>query len=199
MERIKEHYFIQVQAIMKIPMTVNDFCKDVNKLWDEFSKTTNESFIEMNKVMKKFNDFCCSTVDKFQDHVSECTKQGIQNVNLIYMIMLCGGLFTISNTDVVKNMKFIPMKNFPERFRAFEVQYHSKLIQSHPDNKTGNGGAHNDNSSLGKFLRNPSKLFPDNSKDAGSKDDSSNISEFSQSFVSYYGEEEDNKDNEGPI
>lgn len=125
-ESFREKYLIRIMSSMTIPLTINDFCTKTNKMWNDYAKDTLEGCIEFNQVFIDFNDFCCETTLDFHNKVTLCMKSGFQMANLAYMILLCGGLFSVNDYELVKGFKLVSVKEYNVKCREFEVKYYKQ-------------------------------------------------------------------------
>lgn len=54
-------------------------------------------------------------------------KSGFQMANIAYMILFCGGLFSINSYDLVKGFKFVSVRDYNVKCREFQVKYYNRV------------------------------------------------------------------------
>ena len=126
-ESFREKYQIRIISSMAIPLTITDFCAKTNLIWNNYAKDTLDGCQDLNQVFSDFNNFCCETTLDFHNKVAQCMKSGFQMANLAYMILFCGGLFSINSYDLIKGFKFVSVRDYNVKCREFQVKYYTRV------------------------------------------------------------------------
>ena len=118
---IKDKYYLNVLAKLKVEPTFNDFFYYVKNKFDVRMK---DCIVKTEKNMESIinlHTFFCENITEYYHNVLETYYQSNRITNLMLLIFWTGGRFNIRDFDDLVKYKVIALKEFDLKYREFRL------------------------------------------------------------------------------
>ena len=118
---IKDKYYLNVLAKLKVDPTFNDF---FNYVKNKFDVRMKECILKTEKNIESIinlHTFFCDNITGYYHNVLETYYQSNRITNLMLLIFWTGGRFNIKDFDDLVKYKVIALKEFDLKYREFRL------------------------------------------------------------------------------
>jgi hypothetical protein len=118
---IKDKYYLNVLAKLKVEPTFNDF---FNYVKNKFDVRMKDCILKTEKNMESIinlHTFFCENITEYYHNVLETYYQSNRITNLMLLIFWTGGRFNIRDFDDLVKYKVIALKEFDLKYREFRL------------------------------------------------------------------------------
>lgn len=125
---IREKYFLQVLASLKVEYTINDFTQYIKYNYDPEIERSKDKLRQVILNLVQFNDYFTETLFDYYKNVSQMYYFTNQLTNIALLTFWIGGRFICEDFSKISKQKVIDLKTFDMRLKEFCVAFENNKL-----------------------------------------------------------------------